>query len=142
MFDVGSFSLGMLFGIIFGSFLTHALALRREKSKAVWEAASDFREAFVVARKRIEAGENEVQVIEDQFPRHEDARLKYLDYLSGRKAASFDRDWKRYKEWYAVVCNRSTPQVLYESNDPKYLENRAVKVARLIEAVLKHARSS
>jgi hypothetical protein len=140
MFDVGSFSLGALLGIVFGAFLGHALAIRRERSKISWQAASNFREAFVVARKRIEAGENEVIVIADQYPVHENARLKFVDYLSGKTAKVFAEDWHNYKEWHEALCNRSTEKVFYESNDPNYLEKKGIRATTLIEGLLNHAR--
>lgn len=140
VFELGSFSLGTLIGIAIGAFLGHALATRRERSKVLWQAASDFRDAFVVARKRIEVGDHEVGVIADQFAAHQDARLKYADYLSGRRARRFIEDWNKYKEWHTVMCGRSPAQVLYESDDPRYVEQTAIRATTLIERLLRHAR--
>lgn len=75
MFEVGTLSFGALLGVVVVALLGHALTVRREKSKTLRQAASNFRDAFVVARKRIEAGEHEVTVIADLFSAHEDARL-------------------------------------------------------------------
>jgi hypothetical protein len=140
MFEVGSFSLGTLLGIVLGTVLGHTLAIRRERSKNIWQAASNFREAFVVARKRIEAGENEVVVIADQYPTHDNARLKFVDYLSGQKAKRFAEDWQTYKDWHAAVCHRSDADVLYNSNDPTYIQKKNIRAAALIEGILNHAR--
>lgn len=140
MFELGSFSLGTLLGIVLGAFLGHTLAIRRERSKNRWQAASNFREAFVDARKRIDDGENEIIVIADEYPVHEDARLKFVDYLSGKKAKGFTEDWHNYKEWHAALCHRSTAQVFYEPNDPNYLEKKGIRATTLLDALLNHAR--
>jgi hypothetical protein len=129
-----------LLGIVLGTLLSHTLALRRDKAKSREAAASNFRDAFIAAQKRIGTGENPVTVISDQFHHHLEARLRFVEYLSGAAASNFGEDWERYATWHSVMCNRSLGQVMYGQDDPQYVGQKDKHPLPLIEALLKYAR--
>lgn len=49
-FELGTFSIGTLIGLLLGAYLGHELAIRRGKIQSKHNAAIDLKRHFVVAR--------------------------------------------------------------------------------------------
>ena len=139
MEDLGTFSLGSLFGLLLGAFLGHALAIRRGKGLAKHNAAIELKKVFAPALDKLEQGENQFKVIQDSFKNEYDASINYSAYLKGKELKSFTKALKSYNHWQNTMYGRSTSEVLYNTEDPEYLEAQSKSPVDLINTLLKHA---
>lgn len=138
-FEVGSFTLGSLLGIVLGAFIGHRLAIRRTNQQTFNVAAIEFKKAFLSAQKLLDDNNPEHGVISMEFPKHDTAMRKYQMYLTGSKLKAFNDSWLKYKEWHDIMCNRDTAEIMYGVNDPKYVAMKDIKVCSLINNLLSYA---
>src|SRR5437879_1271685 len=113
MFELGSFTLESLMGIVIVAFLGHALAVRREKGKARHAAGIELKQAILRSEDEIKSGKNPREVIAVTFEKHNDLAINYAAHLSSESLQIFDAAFNRYRTWYSVMCNRSATEVLY-----------------------------
>lgn len=139
MFEIGNFSAGTLLGIILGTFLGHTLALRRTKYQAKHNAAVKFKMALNPALMELEKGKSAFEVMKESYEKHIDAALEYSAYLNGRELDKFKYDLERYEHWEDVVYGRSTAEIMYDTNDPEYLEMKSKDPVMFLNALIKHA---
>lgn len=138
-FEVGSFTLGSLLGIVLGAFIGHRLAIRRNNQQTLNTAAIEFKKAFLYAQQLLDDNNPGHGVISMEFPKHDTAMRKYQMYLTGFKRKAFDNSWLKYKEWHSVICNRDTAEVMYGANDPTYVAMKDIKINDLLNNLLAHA---
>ncbi len=138
-FEVGSFTLGSLLGIVLGAFIGHRLAIRRTNQQTFNIAAIEFKKAFLSSQQLLDDNNPEHGVISMEFPKHDTAMRKYQMYLTGLKQNAFNDSWLKYKEWYEIMCNRDTAEVMYGGSDPKYVAMKDIKAIDLINNLLAHA---
>lgn len=138
-FELGTFSIGSLIGLLFGAFLGHSLAIRRGKSLAKHNAAIEFKKVVVPALDELENGGNQFKIIQGAFDSHYKAALIYSAYLNTRELKSFKSALTDYKRWQNTVYGRSTEEILYDTNDQEYLREKKINPISLINELLKYA---
>ena len=138
-FELGTFSIGTLFGLLLGAFLGHALAIRRGKVQSRHNAAIELKKAFRRCVLQIENGENPTIMVSAQYHEQHEAAMDYSATLNGRTLENFNRAVNEYTEWFNVVCNRTASQNLYEQDEPEYLKIRNKDPLALINEMLKYA---
>lgn len=138
-FELGTFSVGTLIGLVLGAFLGHALAIRRGKIQSRHNAAIELKKAFRRCVLQIENGENPTIMIPAEYQKQHEAAMEYSATLEGRVLQKFNLAVNEYTEWFKVVCNRSRSQVMYEENDPEYLKIKNKDPLGLIKKILKYA---
>lgn len=138
-FDTGTFTLGSLIGLAIGAFLGHALAIRRGKGLVKHNAGIEFRKIINPALDKLENGENQFNVIQDSFDTHYQAAITFSSYLGGKELESFKNTLKEYKHWQNTMYGRSREEVMYDTEDPEYLEAKAIKPIKFLKELLRHA---
>ncbi|WP_028470735.1 hypothetical protein [Neptunomonas japonica] len=138
-FELGTFSVGTLIGLLLGACLGHALAIRRGKIQSRHNAAIELKKAFRRCALEIENGENPTIVISAEYHKQHEAAMDYSATLNGRALNMFNRAVNEYTEWFKVVCNRTAAQNMYGQDDPEYLKIKNKNPLTLINGILKYA---
>jgi hypothetical protein len=138
-FEIGTFTLGSLLGLVLGAFLGHALAIRRSKALAKHNAAIEFKKMLIPTIDKLESGENQFGIIQDSFDHHYKSAIVYSAYLTGKDLEAFKIALQKYKHWQNTMYGRSTSEVFYDSNDPEYLNAKKTTPVSLINELLNHA---
>jgi len=124
-FEIGTFTLGSLTGLVIGAFLGHALAIRRGKGLAKHNAAIQFKQILTPALDELENGENQFNVIQSSFETHYQAAITFSAHLKGEELESFKNVLKKYKHWQNTMYGRSREEIMYDTEDPDYLAAKA-----------------
>ncbi len=136
---MGTFTIGGLIGTLFGSFIGHALAIRRGKLQIKHVASVKFKKALLPAILSIDDGNNPITVISNSFSNHNNAALEFYATLKGHSASSFNKDYLCYKKWCEVMCGRDQSEILYGENEPEYIKMKEIDPRCLVNNLLKHA---
>jgi hypothetical protein len=99
MFEVGSFSIGALVGIIFGAILGHVLAIRRLDYQSRQVAANDLKVSFQYCLVELRKDANPEILASAHYDQHRDKAISYLAHLAGNKRIKFERSLNEYTEW-------------------------------------------
>ena len=138
-FELGTFSIGTLIGLLLGAYLGHALAIRRGKIQSRHNAAIELKKAFRRCALQIENGENPTIMISAEYHKQHEAAMDYSATLNGRSLKNFNRAVNEYTEWFKVTCNRTAAQKLYGQEEPEYLKIKSKDPLVLINGILKYA---
>jgi len=138
-FELGTFTIGSLIGLLLGAFLGHALAIRRGKHQTKHGAAIEFKKVVIPTIDALENGEAQFDVIQGNFDKHYQAAINYSAYLNGRELELFRSALSEYKNWQNTMYGRSTAEIMYDTEDPEYLSAKEKKPAQLLNDLLKHA---
>lgn len=138
-FELGTFTLGSLIGLILGSFLGHTLAIRRGKGLAKHNAAIEFKQVVSPALDKLEHGENQFNVIQDTFENQYQAAIIFSTHLKGRDLEFFKKALSNYKNWQNIMYDRSTSEIMYDTEDPEYLNAKSINPVELLKELLKYA---
>jgi hypothetical protein len=138
-FEIGTFTLGALIGIVIGAFLGHALAIRRGKGLAKHHAAIVFKQIITPALYKLENGDSQIRVIQDTFETHYQAAITFSTYLKGAELESFNTALDHYKQWQSTMCGRDTSEIMYNAEDPKYLNAKVINPIDLLKKLSMHA---
>lgn len=122
-----------------GGFLGHVLAIRRGKIQSRHNASIELKKAFRRCALQIENGENPTIMISAEYQKQHEAAMEYSATLNGRTLKNFNTAVNAYTEWFKVVCNRTTAQIMYEQDDPEYLKIKNKAPLKLINEILKYA---
>lgn len=138
-FELGTFSIGTLIGLMLGAYLVHSLAIRRGKIQSRHNAAIELKKAFRRCVLQIENGENPQIIISAAYHKQHEAAMDYSATLNGKDLKKFNQAVTEYTEWFKVVCHRTNAQILYGQDDPHYLEIKNIDPLTLINGILKYA---
>jgi len=138
-FELGTFSLGSMFGIVIGAFIGHALAIRRGKFQVKHNAALELKKAFHPTLLKLRNGDSPTIIISAYFDKHQEAAMEYSGYLNGSALESYREAFNSYTFWYKTICNRSREDIMYGENDPVYLAEKVKKPEMLIGKILECA---
>lgn len=138
-FEIGTFTLGSLTGLVIGAFLGHTLAIRRGKGLAKHNAAIVFKQVITPALDKLENSESQFKVIQDTFENHYQAAIIFSAHLKDRDLKSFKTALDNYKHWQNTMYGRSTLEIMYDTEDPEYLNAKTISPINLLKELLKHA---
>lgn len=138
-FELGTFTVGTFIGILLGTFIGHALAIRRGKFLVKHSAALELKKAFQPALLKIKNGDVAVITIWANFEEHQAAAMDYSRHLSGSSLKRYLNTIHTYTHWYKIMCDRPDAEVMYGENDPEYLAEKGKDPVKLINKILKHA---
>ena len=127
MFEVGSFSIGALIGIFFGTFLGHALAIRRLDHQSRKASANALKESVQYSLIELRKNANPEILAGAYYDQHRDKAINYLAHISGSKRIKFEKALNEYTEW-----RKKSPQQAAES------PRKPGELIELIENMLKH----
>ena len=133
-FEVGTFTLGSLIGLVLGALFGHALAIRRGKGLAKHNAAIKFKQIITPALDKLEHGEFKYNDIQQTFESHYQAAITFSAHLKGESLESFKKSLIKYKDWQSITCSG-----LYDRQDPEYLKVLETNPIDLLKDLLKHA---
>lgn len=140
MIEIGTFSIGTLLGLVLGTLLGHALAIRRGKIQTRHNAAIELKKEFRRSSLEIQRGSNPTIIINpDVYHRQHNAAMEYSATLEGSNLRKFNLAVNEFTDWFSVACNLSRAEIMYESDDPEYLNIKAKDPLVLIENILKYA---
>lgn len=117
--ELGSFTLGTLFGILIASLINHFLAKIRasesRKQQQKYSAASDLRKAFTnellaLHPNRHRNEEDLYNVLLEALPKHQIAVEEFAVHLSSEKKEDFMAAWYEYSHYEGLA------------DSPEYLE--------------------
>ncbi|MFT6910298.1 MAG: hypothetical protein ACJAS1_007026 [Oleiphilaceae bacterium] len=138
-FELGTFTLGSLLGLILGALLGHSLAIRRGKHQTKHNAAIEFKKVVIPAIDELEHGNSQFDIIQSNFDNHYQAAIDYSVYLNGRELDSFRAALSEYKQWRNIMYGRSASEIFYDTEDPEYLSAKEKKPDFLLNELLKYA---
>jgi hypothetical protein len=139
IFELGTFTLGSLLGLLLGAFLGHSLAIRRSKHQLKHNAAIEFKKVVIPTIDELEQGKGQFDVIQDSFDKHYQAAINYSVYLNGRESDSFRRALDEYKQWQNIMYGHSPSEIMYNTEDPEYLSAKEKTPTLLLNELLKFA---
>lgn len=137
--EAGTITLSAVALILISAFLGYSFAIRRVKFQEKHKAAIEFKKAITPALDNLENGENQFKVIQDSFDNHYKAAILFSAHLKGRDLDLFKRALGRYKHWQNTMYGRSREEVMYDTEDPEYLEAKSINPAQLIQDLLRYA---
>ena len=140
-FEVGTFTLGTLIGIILGAFIGHALAIHRGKFQVKHNAAIELKKLFNPTIVKINNGESPTIMVSAIFYKQQEAAQYFSAYLKGRKLIKYNLAINAYSNWFKIMCNRSAAEVLYGHDSPEYLLAQSQNPVELMENILKYAKT-
>ena len=137
--EFGTITLASVFLLLFGGYIGHLLTLARGKHLVKHNAAIELKKAFRRCTLQIENGENPTIMVSAEYHKQHEAAMEYSATLNGRKLKQFNAAVNAYTEWFKVVCNRTSSQIMYEQNAPEYLKIKNKDPLSLICEILKYA---
>lgn len=90
---------------------------------------------------RLNNGESQFTVIQDQFERQYEAAQIFSAYLPNKEFGPFKKDLEVYRKWQRIMYDKDMAEVLYETNDPEYLNAKNTSPLVLIENLLAYAKT-
>ena len=137
--EVGTITLSAISLMLLSAFLGYAFALRRVKFQAKHNAAIEFKQAIKPTLDKLERGENQFNTIQDSYENHFQAAITFSAHLKGNSLESFESALNDYRYWQNTVYGRSTAEIMYDTEDPEYLEQKAKNPIELLKELLKYA---
>ena len=137
--EVGTITLSAVFIVLLSAFLGYALWIRRLKFQAKHNAAIEFKQVIKPALEKLENGENQFSVIQDSFENQYKAAITYSAHLQGRELETFKSALSKYKHWQNTIYGRSAAEIMYDTEDPEYLDAKATNPIKLMNDLLEHA---
>ena len=137
--EVGTITLSAISLMLLSAFLGYAFALRRVKFQSKHNAAIEFKQAIKPALDKLERGENQFKAIQNSYENHFQAAITFSAHLKGKNLKSFESALNNYRHWQDTVYGRSTAEIMYDTEDPEYLEEKAKNPVKLIKELLKYA---
>jgi hypothetical protein len=130
-----------IFGALIGSWITHFFSIKRSDRERFLNSYDSFRETFSTAIRELEnADKIHVEVILDEYPKHEAAMYVFIHNLKGVRISLFRAKWAEYREAYehykkyrSLVNSFKTME---ESEEFQYKKN----ILKLIHEVLELAK--
>ena len=96
-FQIGTFSLGTLAGIVIGAILGHVLTNVRSKREYLQRAKDQFREELQADLVELQDPENEpYEVLNSAIKRHLLAKARFERYLKGKDLQGLNSAWDEY----------------------------------------------
>ena len=104
MFNIGSFSVGALFGILITALVNHYLAKSRTKENSLYQAKLEagiklneaFADALVALNPSVCENEDVYDLLKNSFESHLKAVTRFRGYLKEKEKSAFDKAWHEY----------------------------------------------
>ena len=104
MFNIGSFSIGALFGILITALVNHFLAKSRERENSLYQAILEagiklneaFADALVSLSPHVIENEDPYYILKNSFENHLKAVTRFRSYLKESEKSDFDKAWYEY----------------------------------------------
>ena len=119
--------------------MSDVLATRRVKGLAKHHAAIVFKQVIIPALYTVENGDSQIRVIQDTFETHYQTAITFSTYLKGAELESFNMALDHYKQWQSAMCGRYTSEIMYNAEDPKYLNAKVINPIDLLKKLSMHA---
>jgi len=137
--EVGTITLSAVALMLLSAFLGYAFALRRVKFQAKHNAAIEFKQAIKPALDKLKRGENQFKTIQDSCEIHFQAATTFSAHLKGNELEFFETALNNYRHWQDTVYGRTTTEIMYDTEDPEYLEEKSRSPIELLKELLKYA---
>jgi len=137
--EIGTITLSAIILMLLSTFLGYTLGIRRVKFQTKHNAAIEFKKVIRPVLDKLERGENQFNTINDSFETHLQAASTFSAHLNGKELVSFESSLNNYRHWQDTLYGRSASEVMYDTEDPEYLEAKAKKPIGLIKELLRHA---
>jgi hypothetical protein len=137
--EVGTITLSAISLMLLSALLGYAFGIRRIKFQAKHNAAIEFKQVVKPLLDKLESGENQFNTIQDSFENHIRAAVTFSAHLKGKELKSFESALNEYRHWQNTIYGGSTAEIMYDTEDPEYLEEKAKDPMELIKGLLKYA---
>lgn len=124
---------------VIGFLLGHCFSIYRDRRKEFSSAAEAFSDAFVSICQRLNKNEPIRDILIQEFPSQDAAKIKFARYLTGNNLGRFEDIWAKYQQNYDTSAKIGTAEMLYKDGEAMLKKVRD-EVPTLIDKILLFAK--